>query len=59
MDSDSIKALSAFVDGVEDDAEPNDENIQKIQASLNDILKGSKLSSNDLSLHVIRICLNR
>ena len=54
MDTDSIKALSAFVDGVEDDAELNDESIQKIQSSLNQILKGSKLSSNDLSLAVIQ-----
>ena len=53
MDNDSIKSLFAFVDGVEDDAEPNDENVQKIQASLNDILKGTKLSANDLSLSVI------
>ena len=54
MDTDSIKALSAFVDGVEDDTELNDESVQKIQASLNEILKGSKLSSNDLSLTVIK-----
>ena len=50
MDTDSIKALSSFVDGVEDDAELNDESAQKIQASLNEILKGSKLSSNDFSI---------
>ena len=54
IDTDSIKALSAFVDGVEDDAELNDESVQKIQASLNEILNDSKLSSNDLSLSVIQ-----
>ena len=54
MDIDSIKALSAFVDGVEDDAEINDESVQKIQASLSEILKGSKLSSNDLSMAVVQ-----
>ena len=54
MDTDSIKALSAFVDGVEDDAELNDESVKKIQTSLNEILKGSKLSSNDLSLTIIQ-----
>ena len=54
MDTDSIKLLSSFVDGVEDDAELNDESVQKIQVSLNEILKGSKLSSTDLSLAVIQ-----
>ena len=54
LDNDSIKALSVFVDGVEDDAELNDESVQKIQASLNEILTDAKLSTNDLSLSVIQ-----
>jgi flagellar motor switch protein FliN len=54
LDTDSIKALSVFVDGVEEDAELNDESVQKLQASLNKILTEAKLSTNDLSLSVIQ-----
>ena len=50
FDVEALKGMSTIVEGVEIEAEPTSEDIEKIQSSFNDVLKDSSLSSQDATL---------